>query len=133
VKLLKWILNRWKEQPRRVRDPQVLGSIVKILKGQYPSEEVRKHFRIGGKENEQITCFERAFMCLLLLRTYADLLYGIKKMLRIIPEDGKKFKKFDTTLVERYVIIKTIVLFVCLCLPMSQCPISMKLIGYFIC
>ena len=108
-----------------------MGSIEKIRKGQYPSDKVREHLRIGGKDKKQITCLEKLFMCLLLLRTYADLLYGIKKMLRIIPEDGEKFEEFDTKLVEWYVLIKTIVIFVFLCLPISRLFWTSRMIVFF--
>lgn len=130
---LKMILKQWQEPARRVRDPEVVGSIKKIWKGQYPSQKVRKHLGIGGKENKQITFLEKFFMTLLLLRTYIDLLYCIKVVLKSITKKVKEFEKSETKLVESYVLIKSVLLFIFFCLPISRwSPTWTWVIGMFI-
>lgn len=130
-KKMKNFWKRWQE--RKVRDPEVVGSITKIRSRQYPSPEAREFLRIGGKENRQITRVERVFMYILLARTYIDWLYGYKKIRKMAAVDVKKFEESESQLTERYVLIKSILLLVLLFLPMSRWfPIGVWVIGFFI-
>ncbi len=128
---LNWFCKRWDE--RCVR-PRSSGWFRDIRNRQYPSEEVRRAFRIGGEENRQITFFERWFMYPLLIRTYFDLLYGYQKIRKMTIKravDVEKFEYSELELVEKYIFIKSILLVVLLCVQMSQ--LLKWLIGVIIC
>jgi len=118
----KWARNKvnyWKEQ--RVRDPKVVGSIRRIWKGTYPLKKVREHLMIGECRHRQITCTERLWMILLLIRTYVDWGYGIRKIVKTVAiarkngEGEKRYDGFESQLIEIYILVRTVVLVGLLC------------------
>jgi hypothetical protein len=123
VCLYYWVFRRelWKE--RKVRSPEIAGSIEQILAGEYPSPEIREYLRIGTKKNKQITWVERIFMVLFLVRTYVDLGYFWRKIRRVrakYASDLKEIEEADSQLIEKYILFRTILLVSLLILPLSS-------------
>lgn len=104
VKIFHW------PKSRTVRDPNKAGSITDIWEGNYPTKERRQKLKIGGEENRSVTFLEKFFMTLLLVRTYIDWGYLLRKY--VVTEKG------ESQFIEWYVFVSLLVLVIALCLPM---------------
>lgn len=111
---------RWQPSTRTVRRPEILGSIRTIWNGKYHPEERREDLHLKGP----LTFLERLVMIILLLRTYIDLGYGLRKF--FVTEEG------ETQFIEVYVSAIVLALITVLFSPLadSEAMIIGLLVGW---